>query len=228
MTDFKCLRCGYTTKYKKSLILHINKQTICPVKEQNLSQIELLDHFNNLSLTDKHIYQCKYCPKKLQTKNGIRMHEVLCDKKPEQPIQVTKQPEQPIKQPEQVNNNILISSELKHFSSDNNIVNILLQKLDEVMIRTEYLEKQVENQNTIFYNNKFDIVTNNIPKLNDYTKENTDFITDELCEIYLCCRNLPSMIKDVHFSKENINNCNIRLFKNQIKYDMIEIYDKGK
>ena len=113
MTDFKCLRCGYTTKYKKSLILHINKQTICPVKEQNLSQIELLDHFNNLSLTDKHIYQCKYCPKKLQTKNGIRMHEVLCDKKPEQPIQIT--PTQGIKTNCRVQINIRIKRCLCNF-----------------------------------------------------------------------------------------------------------------
>lgn len=215
--EFNCERCGFITNYKRTLYLHITHEKLCESKLSSISRKILIEKYNNLSIKTDMKYKCKYCPKTLNTLCGIKFHEKKCT---QNNILNTDNSIKNKNIDNSTNNTVIIKT-------DDSILLTLTKKIDELIIKTDKLELQLSHQNNLFFNYNFDIVTNNI-KLKDYGCEDIGHIDKKMLLYYLLHKNIPELIKDIHFSKDKIENCNIRLHKNNVNYDFVEIYNQGE
>jgi hypothetical protein len=66
MSDYKCSRCGFESKYKHVLINHLQKKLECPTTFSNETR-ELLLENTRLKKYNDVTYECIYCRKKFNT-----------------------------------------------------------------------------------------------------------------------------------------------------------------
>ena len=196
-TKYICIRCGYNTKYKNTLLSHINKKKLCPCEKQNISREKLLEYYDNLCIKTDLKYKCEYCPQSFKSVGGLKSHQLKCENR--------------IKELDDKKN--------KKILTDKELIIKLHNKVN-------YLEKRLHDMESIFLNYKYDIFTQNV-KLCNYGFEKTNYIDKNAYIYFLINKDIIGIIKDIHFSKDNLQNCNIRLHKNDIQYEFIEYYYQG-
>lgn len=75
--SYNCNRCGYSTKKKGNLIIHLNRQTICEPSIEDISINTLIEKLTDRKLNEK-TYKCSKCTKPFNTPQGRFNHEKIC------------------------------------------------------------------------------------------------------------------------------------------------------
>lgn len=83
---YECKRCGYTSKFKCSLIKHFQRKVACEPLLSDISIEELLNEYAKVPLATG--YGCEFCGKFFQNPQGKYQHKLRCREKnkPEQKI----------------------------------------------------------------------------------------------------------------------------------------------
>lgn len=81
MSEYKCSRCGFETKYKHVLIRHLLKKLECQTLFSNDSRDSLLDNVKRDNKKNDITYDCRFCGKKFNFLSNSYRHENICKKK---------------------------------------------------------------------------------------------------------------------------------------------------
>ena len=222
MTSYKCERCNYETLYKSNLLKHLKTVKICESISSDIPREDLLYKIKYETIKDVNIYKCKYCPKKLSSKSGIYLHEKKCRNQNNNTI-VEQEVTNNTAIVEQVvaNNNTFQSPfDIKTFKSTELYKELVSSIKEELNIDKVLIGTQNNAQNIIQY------TTNN---MYSFGSEQTDYITKDKDFLSKCFldKDIPEIVKQIHFSNENLQNSNIRLKNNDEKSDFVEVYNEG-
>ena len=209
MDKYSCKRCGYSIDKKYNYLKHLNRKNSCKILLENISIEDLKKEIEN---KEEKKYDCKFCIKNFNCKQGKYQHEKRCK--------------------DNINNknnniNLKLLKKINELEEKNN-------KLEEKIKVIENQKPLVQNiynnqSNNIYnndnktYNNK-SITTNN--NLNNFGEENLSHITFDKLTRYSSSLNkgFSNFIENVHFNEEIKENNNIRMKTK----DILEVVDNGK
>ena len=72
--EYRCLRCGYETKYKQNLLTHLRKKIECEELIEEVSREELIKSYEK----KEKIHKCEKCKKEFSNSQNARRHEKSC------------------------------------------------------------------------------------------------------------------------------------------------------
>lgn len=221
---FECERCHFQTQYKRNLVAHLKKENQCVARYVSTSPVELLKRLE----TPKNVGNCIICPycQKLMSKTNISKHKKICSKKV-----IT----------QQKNNNIISENIVSEQESE-----VYDQRIKQLEQTVENLKQEIQtikqiktecsgsNEASCSYNSNgttinggshnITIVNNNI-QLNNFGDEDLEHITAEI--IRHCMMNningMRNLIEKIHFSKEKLQNRNIRIKSRKDK--LVEVFN---
>jgi len=230
MVNYSCFRCGYETKFKSSLINHLNRKNICSPILEDISIEEVKKYYAFETSTKNHqnppnLHQTppKH-PPKISTKN----HQNLTNSPPKH----TKTHQKPPKS--QVINECSycykafsrIDSLNRHYGrckikkkekdNDKQEIKDLKEMVEKLLVETKG-NTHISNSNS---NNTTNNMTNNII-IHNYGDEDTKYIT---CDYILKllknrpAKTIPELIKYTHFNDDHPENQNIKITNKKDSY----------
>ena len=221
MVYYKCETCGYTTGDKSRLNNHLNRKNPCFVGEDNYVSKVIKNQIPHKSLTKSLTKpsqtltnpntdnDCIYCGKTFKRKDNLKRHmESYCK---------------------------IMKSQMTSLESEKSA---LISKTVALELKTTELEKKVEqlNQDLINkpqqINNTINNQTNTINtqniKINNYGKENLDFLTvsgvNKLIDAPYT--SIPNLIRSIHYNPEHPENNNMKITNKREPY--IKVLDGDK
>lgn len=195
-----CPRCGFESRYKHVVILHLQRKIIC---NPTIQDISIEDAIKSLKRTIKHekTYECHFCEKIFNSSSNRSRHEKNC--------KYNKENDQDV--------NMDLREELLKLKS-------------EIADLKKNQHTVVNNNNTTTtnsHNNTTTNIQNNINIVN-FGKEDLDFLSDVFirnCVLKLT-PGLVDLTKKIHFNPDrpeyhNVTNTNIRA-------PYLDVYKDGK
>jgi hypothetical protein len=76
MITYECKRCGFTTKFKCSLIKHLQKKVACEARIMDIPREVLINEYVKTPRSDG--YDCEFCGKFFQNAQGKYQHKLRC------------------------------------------------------------------------------------------------------------------------------------------------------
>lgn len=170
MVYYICNRCGYETKFKSSLVNHLNRKNICKPLLDDVSIEDIKNHYGleiieNTTISDSKLqenklennqcvkkHSCEYCNKTFARRDGLTKHLKICKIK-KQKIDELQQKKDEIQ--EKTDEMKEIIDEMKEIVSENknkinkleNIIEDLSYDLRECINLNKKLRKENRNLN---------------------------------------------------------------------------------
>ena len=63
MVHYECFRCGYNTKFKSSLINHLNRKNVCKVTDEDIDIEEIKKYYGFINNENVHLNDTQTAPK---------------------------------------------------------------------------------------------------------------------------------------------------------------------
>ena len=251
MSNYLCIRCGYSSTHKGTFLRHLERTKPCKPKLMDCKKVEIYKH-NKLTLRSqpKNTKSTKKSADGAENKNKRKPGSRLTARLAAYPEPKTAYFSAALLENETVceekNKNSDIScrfcgkifqhkqSKYRHekfrckFINKGNI-NIINSQKEELNEKDRLIE-QLLKQNTLLKQNKLindqDDVTNN--SILSYNKTNKNFLTDEMISKCMEKQNMcvPEMIKLVHFNNVHPENRNIYI--SNLKTNYVMVYDGEK
>ena len=224
MVEYKCFRCGYIAKQKSNLVNHLKRKNICLPKNDDVSIESIINYYGfevnqfepklnpndeknkvkklnpnepklkkfepkmNPKWVQKQVskmYTCHYCNKSYTTNSHMRRHEKNC----------------------KIKNKLELENEFLKDKVDclqETVEKLLCESKANIINNTKHIDNSINNDNSTHIN---------VISLNNYGKENTEYITKEYLMGLLekPFQSIPELIKYTHFNKEHPENQNIKL-----------------
>lgn len=226
MVNYKCQRCGYETINKTMLKRHVLRKNICRAKLKEVNKYDLLiynEFFEEARLyldyvnknTKIPIYpqktsskcedkSCRYCKKILSSYKNRWRHEKTCKKKLQ------------LDEVEKLKN--IIKEKDRILKAKDKMMEDTINEMKQHILELQQLVN--ETKGTTKINNGTINRTNNINKgtvnnyyVNDFGKENLDYITDKVVRKLLKKPGsaLQNLIIKIHFNEDHKENFNVKI-----------------
>jgi len=245
MVNYTCPRCGFNTHHKTKYMSHLRRKYICKNKtSDDMLQNEYIkyeinekiecqhnvnvlpkkniksQHFvNDKSTKSKDTYECKFCNKEFNSRQGKWRHLKNCKEK---------------KQDEEEKNNLISLIELLNQQIEEQREYMKEQK-EQLNKQLEKRDKQIEDQNIqiieLIKKSGINIGTQNIQqniKILAYNNSDLSHLTDK--DYMKCLKHsnfcIPHLIKEIHFNPEKPENHNIYI--SNLKNNYVMIYNGSK
>ena len=208
---FICERCGYSSIYKSNLRNHLNRKNKCNPIIKDIGIVELKAKMNQnhpneskmnpneskMNPNESKKYICKFCVQVYSTNSNLHKHMKKC----------------PSIEKYDKNDADKILNYIKILDKERKQ---LTKKIEELLIKgtvTNNTNNNIMNQQNIIINN--------------YGKENLDYITpDYLTELLKKPFGaIQSLLKTLHFNEEHPENNNIKIPNKKEKY--VTVYNSG-
>lgn len=82
MDQLQCKRCGHASSTKSNLLSHLRRKKDCPPTLSDISREELIEQLLPQKTYNEKTYDCEYCTKKFNTRQGRFQHTKLCKQNP--------------------------------------------------------------------------------------------------------------------------------------------------
>jgi hypothetical protein len=227
MVNYSCFRCGYETKFKSSLINHLNRKNICSPILEDISIEEVKKYYAFETSTKNHqnppnLHQTppKH-PPKISTKN----HQNLTKSPPKHTKNHQKPPKLPVinecpycykafSRIDSLNRHYGRCKIKKNENKKDNEIKELKKMVEKLLLETK------GNTNITNSNNTTNNMTNNII-IHNYGDEDTKYITGDYILKLLKNRpakTIPELIKYTHFNDDHPENQNIKITNKKDSY----------
>ena len=249
MVHYECFRCGYNTKFKSSLINHLNRKNVCKATDEDIDIEEIRKYygFNDEKNTapKQHLNSTQIAPKQhpnthfYKNENAPKMH-LFAPFVPEKCTQMHPKCTLNEKNPhicDYCNKRFTRSTGLtKHLKTckkkkDAEMLAITQnEKITKMEKEIEELKNfKIQTQNNITNNNINNTTnSNNNIIINNYGNENIDHISKKyLLNLFSKTYSaVPRLIEKIHFDPEHPENQNIKLSNKKLPYIKIKKNDK--
>ena len=230
--EYKCDRCGFVTIHKFSIMKHLRKTLICDALLLDISRDKIIEKIEIDSLKKDQKFKCKFCPKTLTTRNGIYLHQTKCKYK-----------DNPYQNNIDINANTTTATNATTPTNTNTTTvtatntNNALLNIDNIEETDFYQKLLLKLKNDLTFdkinigtqNNAQNIIQFTTNNMYSFGNEKIDYISKDKDLLGNCFinRDIPEIVKQIHFSQEYPNNGNIRLKNNDEKSNFIEVYSEG-
>lgn len=199
MTEYKCPRCGYTTKQKSNIRIHYLRKTPCrPVLEDK----SIEDLLKSLEVTPKRTFECTICNKVYTSRQGLYNHRKDCSSN------------------KQTLSEVQEHTEKEPISTSGDTTTMMLTALQQVIKQQQtqiaHLQELIDSNRCMqptqtTQNNTINIFMNTP---NEFGNESLDHLTEEYKLECLLMQNagVLNLLSLIHFNKDKPENHNI-LFK---------------
>ena len=226
MVNYSCFRCGYETKFKSSLINHLNRKNICQslLEDISIEEVKSMYGFETSTKIHQTTPKIHQIPPKHPPKISTKNHQNLTNSPPKH----TKTHQKPPKT--QVVNECLycykafsrIDSLNRHYGRCKIKKKEKNNDKQEILELKEMVEKLLleTKGNTNITSNSHN-TTNNIININNYGDEDTKYITGDYILKLLKNRpakTIPELIKYTHFNDDHPENQNIKITNKKDSY----------
>ena len=254
MVNYKCFRCGYETKFKSSLINHLQRKNICnPILDdicvEEIKKWYNIDVSKNIEQVEPVFEQVKPVYEQVKpnfTKTGKNQEKPIFQKH-----RTGKNQEKPVFLEKK---NIIcefcnktftrtygLTCHLKKCKKKINQEIIIEEKNNEIKELKEMVEKllienkaytNITNNNTNNSTNNSNNTTNNMTNniiIHNYGDEDTKYITSDFILKLLKnkpAKAIPELIKYTHFNEEHPENQNIKITNKKEPYVKVRKNDK--
>jgi hypothetical protein len=195
-----CCRCGYQTDVKGNLVLHLKRKNICQGILSEKSQAELLEEIIMEKILNDKTYDCEYCGKKFNHSSAKCRHKKTCKHK---------------------DSNDLIESQIEKIRDE------LRDELRKE-IKAEILNCTVTNNNCTINNIQNNIQQNNTITLENFGKENVEFLADSFIRrcLFRAPDGVTDLTKKIHFNPNKPEYHNVTTTNK--KDGFLEVFKDGK
>lgn len=204
---FMCKRCGATFDYKVVLVRHLKKQKPCPTTVANVERDVLLTDLQGRVLNTK-TWDCQYCNKQFNHRQGKCKHEVVCKKAPRD-----------------------------NTDNDNNDSHVTLTQFKMLQEQCEILRQQVEALQHSKYEQTLPANTTNITNnmtnnvvinvnIREFDNENMDAIPTDFIQSCFMNMDIVDLIENLHCDPDFPENHNFRLVS--IKHQLVEYFKNNR
>lgn len=251
MSNYLCIRCGYSSTHKGTFLRHLERTKPCKPKLLDCEKVEIYKH-NNLTLRSqpKNTKSTKKsadgAESRFKRKPGSRLTARLAAYPEPKTAYFSATNQENEIDYEEKNKNSEIScrfcgkifqhkqSKYRHekfrckFINKGNI-NIIKEQKEELQEKDRLIEQLLKQNNLLKQNkllNNEEYVTNN--SILSYNETNKKFLTDEMISKCMEKQNMcvPEMIKLVHFNNVHPENRNIYI--SNLKTNYVMVYDGEK
>ena len=198
----------------------MKKEIICPSLISNISRDKLIEKINDNNIKTNQEFKCRYCPKTLTSRNGIYVHETKCKHKNNKTDIIIANPMNQLLIDLDKNPNMDLESVPAYQLLRDKLETDIIQKLgsSNTIIGTQ---NNTINQNTI------DQSTVNNNNMYYFGSEQPYHLDKDFMSDCFLRKDIPGIVKQIHFSHEHPKNNNVRLKNNDEKSDYLEIYNEG-
>ena len=247
MVQYVCFRCGYNTKFKSSLINHLNRKNVCKSTDEDIEIEEIRKYYgfvnNQNHIENMHLNNTQTTPK-MHPNSTFWENEVS----PKQHLNDTQTT------PKQHLNNTQMTPKLcsreckyckkvfsrksgltKHLNICNmkkEVETLTITQTDKIMKMEKEIEElknfKIQTQNNTTNNINNTTNSNNNIIINNYGNENIDHISKKyLLNLFSKTYSaVPRLIEKIHFDPEHPENQNIKLSNKKLPYIKIKKNDK--
>lgn len=203
-TQCACPRCGFESKFKRAIIAHLQRKTLCTPTIQDISVDDAIKSLKRTIKYNDITYKCQFCDKVFNSTGNRSKHEKIC------------------KCNAGSDSDIDLREELLKLKSE--MADI---KNNKASIINNNNTTNTNSHNTTTTTNSHNNIQNNINIVN-FGKEDVDFLSDAFirnCVLKLT-HGLVDLTKEIHFNPtkpeyHNVTNTNIRA-------PYLDVYKDGK
>lgn len=152
--EYKCERCGYATKYKHSLISHLEKNVPCTVTLSDKPRDTLINELRTQKNLKEKTHDCNYCGRRFNNASSRTRHHKICKIKPKDDLEELKK-------------------ELLHVKTELNTIKTNNSLIGNINI-------QIHNDNP----DAIDVVCSDLQKLWSERKHARNVIKDKLLSVF--------------------------------------------
>jgi uncharacterized C2H2 Zn-finger protein len=179
--DLECQRCGYMTKFKQSLIRHLEKKKECNIINNDISRDLLIRQLTEKIYNDV-TYNCTYCDKLFNTSSNLTKHKKICKKNPE--------------------NNLII--QVQQLTNKLNEQQITIEKIMNQPIHSSNNTQNIQNNININ-------VPSSAVKLKNFGWENMNALPESLIASLFLELRFRDLVEQLHCDPDYPENHNIRI-----------------
>ena len=249
MVHYECFRCGYNTKFKSSLINHLNRKNVCKVTDENIEIEEIKKYYGfeiNTKMTQNEPKMNPNEPKMNPNNNkqsGPKMNPNEPKMNKNEPKMNPNEPKMNPNEPKNIHRcnfcskcyttNSHMRRHEKCCKKKKETETLTIIQSDKIMKMEKEIEElknfKIQTQNNTTNNNINNTTnSNNNIIINNYGNENIDHISKKyLLNLFSKTYSaVPKLIEKIHFDPEHPENQNIKLSNKKLPYIKIKKNDK--
>lgn len=207
MTNYKCIRCGYKTTKKDSIVKHINRKNLCHPKKSSLKPKE---HIDTILLGEK-TYYCEHCDKEFTRTNNMKNHMKICKENSENET------------------NKALTEFVKILNERDKDNKQLIKEQQEMVMelakKAGIININIDNSKKLIINN-FNILPYSETDMSHITDSRKREFYSKIDDDEQIVNSVTNLIKDIHFNPDKPENHNTYITNK--REDSIVVYEKDK